>query len=156
MFRAVGDRSKELDLDERKKMGEPNRLTSSRLGRDQRRQLTQPALHGFFGVAEAWDLTIEEQLRLLAIDSRPTLARWRRGQIKTLNLQTLERISYVLGIYHGINTLLPIPGRARGWMRHPNRAPLFGGQSALDRMLSGRVDDLSAVRRYVDSQIANS
>lgn len=130
--------------------------TVRRLNRDQRRQLTQPALRGFFGVAQAWHLTIDEQLGLLAIHSRSTLARWRRGQIEALDQHTLERISYILGIYRGINTLLTIPERAHGWIRRPNRAPLFGGESALERMLSGGLDDLSAVRRYVDSQITST
>lgn len=129
---------------------------SRRLDRDYRRRLTQPALRGLFGVARAWHLTIDEQLRLLAIRSRSTLARWRRGQIEALNQHTLERISYVLGIYRAINTLLGVPGRAHGWMRRPNRAPIFGGQSALERMLSGSLDDLSAVRRYLESQITSS
>jgi hypothetical protein len=33
----------------------------------------------------------------------------------------------------------------------PNTAPLFGGQSALARMLSGNVADLYVVRQYLDA-----
>jgi len=38
------------------------------------------------------------------------------------------------------------------WIRQPNNAPLFGGRSALERMLSGQVADLYVVRQYLDSE----
>jgi len=37
-------------------------------------------------------------------------------------------------------------------VRRPNDAPLFGGKSALERMLSGNVADLYIVRQYLDAQ----
>lgn len=37
-------------------------------------------------------------------------------------------------------------------MRRPNDDPPFGGQSALERMRDGEVDDLGLVRRYLDAQ----
>jgi hypothetical protein len=37
-------------------------------------------------------------------------------------------------------------------VRKPNDAPLFGGRSALDRMISGNVADLFVVRQYIDAQ----
>jgi hypothetical protein len=46
--------------------------------------------------------------------------------------------------------LFPAPEVADAWMRKPNAAPLFGGRSALQRMLAGNVSDLNAVRRYLD------
>jgi hypothetical protein len=42
--------------------------------------------------------------------------------------------------------------RADEWVRRPNAAPLFGGRSALDRMLGGQVADLYVVRQYLDAQ----
>jgi hypothetical protein len=65
---------------------------------------------------------------------------------------TLERISYVMGIYKAINILLPQTAQAAAWIRKPNQAQLFAGKSALDIMLQGRVADLSDVRRYLDSE----
>jgi len=38
-------------------------------------------------------------------------------------------------------------------MRTPNKAPIFGGQSALDRMAAGNVSDLYVVRKYLDGQL---
>ena len=42
--------------------------------------------------------------------------------------------------------------RADAWLRKPNDAPLFGGRTALDRMLAGQVSDLFVVRQYLDAQ----
>ena len=124
------------------------------LDRSSRRRLTRPALRSFFGIARAWGLTTDEQLSLLGLESRSTLNRWRRGEVHTLTRDALERISYVVGIYRAINILLPFPERAHRWVRSPNSVALFGGRSALERMLSGHVGDLYVVRRYLDSQIA--
>ena len=48
--------------------------------------------------------------------------------------------------------LLPDNRAADEWVRRANEAPLFGGRSALDRMLSGNVADLYTVRQYLDAQ----
>ncbi len=62
----------------------------------------------------------------------------------------MERISYVLGIYKGLQILLP--RTADEWVRKPNTAAPFGGRPAIERMTSGNVADLFVVRQYVDSQ----
>jgi hypothetical protein len=112
------------------------------------------AMRGFFNIARLWRLTLTEQQKLLAL-SRATLAGYRAcTDDARLSPDTLERISYILGIYAALQILLPRPALADGWVRRPNTAALFGGQCALERMMSGRVEDLSAVRRYLDSQCA--
>ena len=63
---------------------------------------------------------------------------------------TLERISYILGIYKGLQILLP--ETADQWVRKPNNAGIFGGRSAVERMASGNVADLYVVRQYIDAQ----
>jgi hypothetical protein len=47
---------------------------------------------------------------------------------------------------------LPTQEMADGWVKKPNSAHGFGGKSALERMLAGRVVDLADVRRYLDAQ----
>jgi hypothetical protein len=115
-----------------------------------RRELTGPALRTFFNIAKAWGLNEVEQMRLLGLDSRSTLQSWKRGKVAALSRDALERISYVLGIYKGLQILLP--ASADEWVRKPNSASAFGGGSALDRMMSGNVADLFLVRQYVDAQ----
>lgn len=92
-------------------------------------------------------------MRLLGLSSPTTLKRWKAGRVSRIGRDTLERISYVLGIFKAINLLLPAPDQADAWMRTPNAAPIFAGRSALERMLAGNVSDLYVVRQYLDAQL---
>ena len=120
--------------------------------------LAGPALRTFLRIAEAWGLTVPEQLRLLGDPPRSTFYKWREaslgGDSPRVPRDVLERISYVLGIYKALQILFPDPARADAWVRRPNDAPLFGGRAALDVMLSGNVADLFVVRRYLDGERA--
>ena len=71
---------------------------------------------------------------------------------RRLSADTVERISYVIGIYKALRILLPTAEAAHAWVRKPNAAYAFGGKSALERMLGGRVVDLVDVRRYLDAE----
>jgi hypothetical protein len=109
-------------------------------------------LRAFMNIAEAWGLTVAEQLKLLGIASRSTFFKWRRERNPRLPRDTLERLSYLLGIYKSLQILLPDSQLADQWVRKPTKAPTFGGRSALDRMLSGQVADLYVVRQYLDTE----
>jgi hypothetical protein len=109
-------------------------------------------LRAFTNIAEHWGLTIADQLRLLGIASRSTFFKWRREPEPRLPQDTLERLSYILGIYKALQILLPDPRAADEWVRKTNQAPPFGGRSALERMLSGQVADLYIVRQYLDAE----
>lgn len=110
------------------------------------------ALRTFFRIAQAWRLTADESATLLGVP-RSTMFRWKNGRAPApLPRDTLERLSLVFGIYKALQVLFPVPERADAWLRRPNDAPLFGGRSALDRMLGGHVADLYVVRQYLDAQ----
>ena len=111
-----------------------------------------PALRTFFNLAKTWELSEQEQMKLLGLNSRSTLHAWKVGRVSKVSRDTLERISYLLGIFKAINIILPDIKRADEWMRLPNKAPLFGGRSALDRMTTGNIGDLYVVRQYLDAQ----
>jgi hypothetical protein len=117
-----------------------------------RKALSPPALRSFFRLAELWKLSVAEQMTLLGVTARSTFFQWKKNTNVELPKDTLERISYLLGIYKALQILLPDPQAADAWVRQPNQAPLFAGRSALDRMLSGHVADLFVVRRYLDAQ----
>ena len=109
-------------------------------------------LRAFLRIAERWGLSADEQVTLLGSPSRSTYFKWKRDGATSLPRDVLERISYVLGIYKALQMLLPSDEAADAWIRKANAAPLFGGRSALDRMMSGNVADLYEVRRYLDAQ----
>jgi hypothetical protein len=114
--------------------------------------LASAGLHAFFRMAEQWKLRITEQRRLLGDPPESTFYKWKREGEGTLSRDTLERVSYLLGIWKSLQILFPDPAQADAWLAKPNQAPLFGGQSALQRMLSGNVADLYVVRQYLDAQ----
>ncbi|HTJ03976.1 MAG TPA: MbcA/ParS/Xre antitoxin family protein [Caldimonas sp.] len=109
------------------------------------------ALRTFFRLADAWDLTGAEQATLLGV-ARATLYQWKQGKVGPLDRHVLERLSHVFGIYSSLQILFPASGRAEEWIRKPNSARVFGGRSALERMLGGQVSDLFVVREYLDAQ----
>lgn len=109
------------------------------------------ALRTFWRLAEAWRLNASEQQALLGV-GRTTLYQWKQGKVGPLDRHVLERLSYLFGIYAALQILLPQAERANEWIRKPNAAPLFNGQSALQRMLGGQVADLYVVRQYLDAE----
>lgn len=117
-----------------------------------RKGLSGPGLRAFFRIAEQWRLSVPEQMTLLGLTARSTFFSWKKNPEVELPKDTLERISYILGIFRALEILLPNPEAADAWVKQPNAAPTFGGLSALQRMLSGRVSDLYVVRRYLDAQ----
>lgn len=114
---------------------------------------TNPAnpspLDVFFKLAEIWDLTTEQQVKLLGSPGRSTYFRWRKDG-GDVSADTLERISHLGSVYKALSILLDSPEAAISWIRRPNR--FFDGASALDIMLSGNLSDIIRVRQYVDAQ----
>ncbi len=125
---------------------------------DHEDRLSAAALLNFFGITDEWGLCTKEQMLLLGNPAKTTFYRMKdfcdgkAPKPVRLSQDTLERISYIMGIYKAINILLPNNRRAAEWIKLPNTAPLFAGKSALDKMLQGRVSDLCDVRRYLDAE----
>ena len=111
------------------------------------------ALRTFFNIANVWNLSAEEVMILLGLDSRSTYFKWKtHPETARLNIDKLERLSYIFGIYKALQVLLPASDSADQWIKRPNSALPFQGKSALERMLTGHVADLYIVRQYLDGQ----
>lgn len=110
------------------------------------------ALRAFFRIAEAWNLRMADQRKLLGDPPESTFYKWKREQQGSVSRDVLERISYLLGVYKDLQILFSNEEQADAWVHKPNDAPLFGGRSAMERMLSGNVADLYVVRQYLDAQ----
>ena len=118
-----------------------------------RKAMSAPALRTYFNITNAWKLSTQQRMTLLGLSARSTFFKWKADPDSVkLSMDTLERISYVLGIYKALQILLPDKTAANEWIHRPNSAEIFGGSSALDRMLSGQVGDLLVVRQYLDAQ----
>ena len=117
------------------------------------RDISAASLRAFFNIAQAWGLNTDEQMTLLGSPGRSTFFKWKSApENADLKRDTLERLSYLLGIYKALQILLPDSSAADAWVKKPNIAPLFGGKSALERMLGGNISDLLAVRQYLDAR----
>lgn len=116
---------------------------------------TQAALRAFFALTDKWKLTRDQSLTLLGRPSASTYHNWKNLKASSLSHDTLERISYLLGIHKALRIIFPRNVESVDtWIRKPNNHPLFAGRSALEKMLSGSITDLYIVRQYLDSQRA--
>ena len=105
------------------------------------------------GLAQAWDLTEAEEIALLGLADSSALIDLRSLPPEQASAETIERLSMLIDIYKALHTLLPEAAAANCWPRASNKAPMFGGSSALDVMMAGGVSKISEVRSYLWSQI---
>jgi hypothetical protein len=120
-----------------------------------RRDLAPTAIRAFSRLAEIWQLSGTRQARLLGLDDTQmsTLYKWKsQPQRANLSHDTLDRISYLTGIYKALHILLPDDASADSWIHRQNDAPPFAGRAPLERMLSGSMHDLHIVRAYLDAE----
>jgi hypothetical protein len=117
-----------------------------------RREMSGPAIRAFFGIAEAWRLTNDEQRALLGWPAESTFYKYKTGEVGALAFDTLMRISLLLGIYKDLHILYPDDELSDRWIRLPNSNPLFGGRPALALMTEGGMDALYQVRRLLDGR----
>ena len=113
---------------------------------------SQVALKAFFNMCEEWRLKNEQQIILLGEPSKTTFYRWKKGESGDLSQDTLERVSYLLGIYKALRILFTSKDQANSWIHRENSANLFAGKSALDFMLHGKMANLFETRKYLDAQ----
>ena len=116
-----------------------------------RERMSSTAVRLFLRLSDLWRLAVDQRCGLLGDISRPTYHNWQNGKVGTLTRDQLERISLVLGIHKGLRLLFADEASATRWLTSPNRDLPFGGQSPLERALRGSIDDLYAVRRYIDA-----
>ena len=117
-----------------------------------RERLSDAGFEAFLNIATLWKLSVKEQITLLGLNSTSKYYSWKNNPNLNLPEETLERISYILGIFKALQILLPDINASDQWVKQPNYAPLFGGKSALDRMLTGKIADIAIVRQYLDAQ----
>lgn len=109
----------------------------------------------FLAIADLWGLDESQRSRVLGSPSRSTLRRWaktaRQHGVLTLTVDTLTRISAVLGIHQSLGALHGREQDGVAWLKTPNRATVFDGRPPLDLVVSGTQDGLMIVRRFLDA-----
>ena len=118
---------------------------------EKRQQMSAAAMRTYPNIAHDWGLKEQEAALLLGVPES-TYRRWRKQPTAArLDVNQLERMSLILGIYKALQILLPRADAADAWLRRPNRNPLFAGQAPLERLRSGLVQDLYVVRQHLDA-----
>jgi hypothetical protein len=110
------------------------------------------ALKGFFNICREWGCSQEEMMQLLGGVSRSTLAKYQKLPHIKLSRDTLERISYVMGIYKSLRVMYPTAERANRRVRLETSEIPFSGASAIDFMTRGSMKHLMQARRYFDAK----
>lgn len=110
------------------------------------------ALKGFFRITDEWGCTTEERSRLLGGPSRTTLYNYGKLKPVKLSRDTMERISYILGIYKALQLLYPTHERANRRIRLKTSDIPFCGKSAMEFMTQGSMMNLMLTRQYFDAK----
>ncbi len=117
---------------------------------DEARRLGGAGMRTFVAIADEWQLPVAARCTLLGGIGSSTYHKWRSGDLGVPSRDQLERLSLLLGIYKALRLLFSDDATGIRWVRAANREPDFGGQSPLERMTRGSIEDLYAVRRYLD------
>ncbi|BCP51811.1 hypothetical protein K32_04280 [Kaistia sp. 32K] len=120
-----------------------------------RRRLGGPGLRTFSAIADRWGLGEADRMRILGQPGRSTyfgwLAKARSGAELMLPVDTLIRISALLGIYQALKIVFPSDAEANRWLTTGNTGPLFGGQPPMALITAGTQDGMMLLRRHLDA-----
>jgi len=115
--------------------------------------IASAALQFFFNVSKQLDLTEIQECILLGNPSIINFNKWKNNlSADKLNDDTLDRISYLMGVHKALTILLQSKKAATERLKKPNSAAIFSGESALNKMLKGKTADIADVRRFLDYQ----
>jgi len=115
------------------------------------KNINKVALEAFFNIGKLWKLTNAQEMNLLGLsNSSSTYYNWKKNKNGILSNDTLDRISYILGIFKSLRIIFEDKNQGYEWIMKENSA--FNGKSALDILLQGKIVDLSRVRSYLDAQ----
>jgi hypothetical protein len=118
----------------------------------ERERLSASAIKAFFKVMAKWAVRDEDARALLGGVSNGQFYHMKKDPERTLDADTLTRISCLVGIFKALNVLYSAK-LADAWVQRPNTNALFGGgQTALAYMLKGGLPAMLTVRRLLDAR----
>jgi hypothetical protein len=121
--------------------------------REDRQRLSPAALRAFFALMARWQVRDEDARALLGGVTNGPFYEMKRDPDRTLDVDRLTRISYLLGIFKSLRILHSRP-LADEWVRLANQNPLFRGDTPLAYMMRGGLPAMQNVRRLLDARRA--
>ena len=119
--------------------------------KDERERLSRSALRAFLNIMQRWKVRDEDARALLGGMSNGQFYEMKKKPERTLDADTLTRISYLVGIFKALNMAYSEP-LADAWVQRPNANRIFGGQTALAYMIKGGMPAMQTVRRLLDAR----
>lgn len=116
----------------------------------ERAELSSAAIKGFIHLRKKWGLNEEQSRALLGGVSSSTFHAWRTNPRRTLDQDTLTRISLLIGIYKALNIYFGKPWADR-WLTLENRGQLFSGRTPVAYMIQRGQPGMMEVRRMLDA-----
>ena len=119
--------------------------------REERARLSPSVSKGFFNIVQRWQLEDDESRELLGSVSSSTYYEMKRNPSKTLGVDRITRVSYLIGIHKALHGLYGDPLADR-WVKMPNTNLLFSAHSPLELMMQGGIVAMQQVRALLDSR----
>jgi len=115
-----------------------------------RRRLSPAAVKGFLAIMDKWNLRDPEARQLLGGMSTGSFYALKK-EPRTLDQDTLTRISLLIGIFKALNILYS-PKLADAWISLPNTNPIFRGLTPVAYMIQRGQPGMLSVRQLLDAR----
>ena len=119
--------------------------------KSERERLSRSAITAFLNIMEKWGVRDEDARALLGGMSNGPFYEMKKNPNRTLDADTLTRLSYLVGIFKALNILYS-EALADAWIQRSNANRIFGGQTPLAYMIKGGLPALQVVRRLLDAR----
>ena len=106
----------------------------------------------YIQLAERWALSSKEAAEFIGIANHNYRA-WLRGDVESLDVVEIEKISCLLGIYRHLTTLYSgHMDRVDRWLRRQNDGDLYAGNSPYDLLLGASPNVFLLVRQQLAAE----
>ena len=113
----------------------------------ERAQLSSAAIRAFINIARKWKLTEEQSRALLGGLASSTFHAWKTNPKRTLDQDTLTRVSLLIGIYKALHIYFGKPWAGDLRVTLENRGSLFAGRTHLAFMMQRGQPGMVELRR---------
>jgi hypothetical protein len=118
---------------------------------DERVRLSSSAVKAFLNIVSKWEIKDEQARELLGGLPSSSFYELKKNPNKTLDVDRITRISYLIGIYKALHILYG-DTLADNWVKLPNQNRLFNGASPLEFMGLGGIVAMQSVRALLDAR----
>ncbi len=117
----------------------------------ERERLSPSAIKAFLNIMQRWGVRDENARALLGGVSNGQFYDMKKKPERTLDADTLTRISFLVGIFKALN-ILHSEELADAWVARSNANRIFQGETPLAYMTKGGLPAMQIVRRLLDAR----